>query len=548
MADLHYSFDELVENLEDRRRVGEEPPVLLLGAGASAAAGLATMRRLYEAEKIPPDAADAFERFCNRMSRRDDRERFRFLATMLQTADPSEVTPGYRALARLCAQHVFDIVLSANLDPLLEDAFTETALKRRDVLVLINGVLRSERLPLLLMDGAPRVKLVKLHGDLFHRYMAWTPSEMESYLREITPALTKALAMRDVLVVGYSMRDPAVRELALSTGGTVWFAGPSQPSAEVAALLAQAKVRLLIEERCKFETFFPAIAAALGIAPAPAAAAPPAKPTSPAIAAAPPPAAARDAARPALEVAGNLDDVLAATVGIAVAPGGAVSFTGFVLDRPRVIVTDGWNARHIAKKGAIEIVTQAGDRHLCRLLTTFAKNKFGPAILAAPSAFGVSGLHVDPTEPPTGLPVHAAVGTNLRRFIMEGGMSVEDAVAAGMIDEDTGRTIAAALKRQEEGAPAIDWRRFSLSSGTVTDPHPQPILIGGVGHVPSLIELGMATTPGSSGAPVVDANCAVRGFIVAGSSDPKHPVSYALGAPAWAAAVGDFSRPRTSRK
>ncbi|MDP3084707.1 MAG: SIR2 family protein, partial [Rubrivivax sp.] len=280
MALPHYSFNDLVQSLEGRRRLGEDPPVLLLGSGSSAAAGVATMSRLYEAEGIDPTKGEeAFGLFCERMDRRDDRERFRWLAGLLQTADPDAVTPGYRALARLCAEHVFDIVLSANLDPLLEDAFSATALKRRDVLILVNGVLRPDRLPTLLLPGVPRVKLLKIHGDLFHRAMAWTPTEMQDYLKAITPTLSAALNGRDVLVVGYSMRDPAVRDLALATGGTVWFAGPDAPPAEVAALLEPRQVRLVLGPRCQFEAFFTQLAQSLGVdaaAPqAPAAAAAP---------------------------------------------------------------------------------------------------------------------------------------------------------------------------------------------------------------------------------------------------------------------------------
>ncbi len=525
MADLRYSFDDLVQNLEGRRRLGEEPPVLLLGAGASAAAGLATMQRLYEAEGIAADAPDAFERFCARMARRDDRERFRFLAAMLQTADPHQVTPGYRALARLCAQHVFDIVLSANLDPLLEDAFSETALKRRDVLVLVNGVLRRDRLPLLLMDGVPRVKLVKLHGDLFHRYMAWTPGEMAAYLRDITPALKRALAMRDVLVAGYSMRDPAVRALALATGGTVWYAGPSEPPADVAALLARAKVRLLIEERCRFESFFPALASALGIAadPAPAAAAatpatpettsrggaarmPRGVPAPPAAAARPRaqrPTAAPPAPAPPPETADNLDDVLAATLGIARVPGGPLAATGFLLAEPRVIVTDGWVAQPLGD--TIEVATQAGERHRCRVLARLARHPFGPALLEAPPALHVAGLRLDAAPVRRGLPVHAAVGTNLRRFLMEGGMPVDQAVAEGMIDEATGRSIEAALKKRAaakgSAAAAAHWQRFSLSSGRVKALLSKPVPVDPLGDVPELIEIEMATDAGQQRRP-----------------------------------------------
>lgn len=536
----HYSFDDLVQSLEGRRRLGEDPPVLLLGAGASAAAGLATMRRLYEADGIAADAADAFELFCERMRRRDERERFRWLAGLLQTADPAEVSPGYQALARLCAEHVFDVVLSANLDPLLEDAFSATALKRRDVLLLVNGVLRTERLPLLLLRGAPRVKLLKIHGDLFHRTMAWTPEEMKAYLQDITPALTGALTGRDVLVVGYSMRDPAVRELALGTGGTVWFAGPNEPPPDVTAALEARSVRLVIEPRCLFEDFFTGLASALGVAPPPASSVPPAL-----AAAAPPPltGAPRRAAKarptPAPETADNLDEVLAATVGIAVRPGGYIGFTGFVLAEPRVIVTDGWNLAPIGRSGQVEVVTQTGRRLPCKVLGQIGGHAFGPALLQVPPELSMAGLRLAGAPAPRGAAVHAAVGTSVRRAVLEGAMSPADAVAQGLLDADT----AAQLQRQlAAGAPATEWQHFSLSKGEIADARPASVNIAPIGFVADLTALKLATAPGSSGAPVVDAEFAVQGFVVAGSLDPKRPESYMLGSAQWAAPLRQFMR------
>ena len=60
-----------------------------------------------------------------------------------------EVTPGYRALAELCEKTYFDIV-STNFDPLLDDALVAAGMRRRDYLLLINGVLRADRLRWLL--------------------------------------------------------------------------------------------------------------------------------------------------------------------------------------------------------------------------------------------------------------------------------------------------------------------------------------------------------------------------------------------------------------
>ncbi len=250
------TLDELVRDLADRRRLGEPPPVVLLGAGASAAAGLATMPALYAFTGVA-----GFDEFAAYLATRSDNERYRLLSDFLQTQDPHEVTPGYRALAALCGHAYFDVVLTTNFDPLLDDALATARLRRKDYLLLINGVLRPDRMRWLLSSRSPRVKVVKLHGDLFHRFMAWTPAEMDTYLGEIGPALAPFLADRDFLVVGHSLRDDRIRELVTGAGGAVWFVNLS-PAPDT--LQADSDLRSVVGPGMGFEQVFTALAERLG--------------------------------------------------------------------------------------------------------------------------------------------------------------------------------------------------------------------------------------------------------------------------------------------
>ena len=161
------TLQDLMKDLSDRVRLGEPPPVVLLGAGASAEAGLATMKSLYAFLHLT-----SFDEFVAYIESRTDNERYRLLAEYLQAPQPLEVTPGYRALAILCEKTYFDVVLTTNFDPLLDDALVTAGMRRRDYLLLINGVLRPDRLRWLLSARHPRVKVVKLHGDIFHRSSA----------------------------------------------------------------------------------------------------------------------------------------------------------------------------------------------------------------------------------------------------------------------------------------------------------------------------------------------------------------------------------------
>jgi hypothetical protein len=231
---------------------------LLLGAGASVDAGIGAMDELFQFF----GCAD-FDAFCQKIGQTTATERYRYLAEFLQTRKPAEVSAGYRALAALCAQNSFDFVLTANMDPLLDDALAGERLWRRDYLLIVNGVIRLDRLEPLLRGQSPRVKIVKLHGDLFQRFMAWTVEEMDEFIVEVSPYLKPAVAGRDFLVVGYSLRDARVRELVDSAGGDVWF---THPKAVPDHLANRQSLRAVVAPECAFEEFFPALAEALQVA------------------------------------------------------------------------------------------------------------------------------------------------------------------------------------------------------------------------------------------------------------------------------------------
>ena len=248
------TFAELVRDLRMRRTNGERPPVLVLGAGASVDAGIGAMEELYKFFGVKD-----FDAFSNFIAPTSPAERYRYLADFLQKREPVQVTPGYQALATLCAQNYFDLVLTTNMDPLLDDALTAARppLWRKDFLLLVNGVIRPDRLTLLLHSPSPRVKVVKLHGEVFQPFMAWTIGEMDAFLSEIAPSLKPALTSRDVLVVGHSLRDERIRDLAQTTGGDLWFTHPEKVPDH---LTGNATMRVVVAPEAAFEKFFPALA------------------------------------------------------------------------------------------------------------------------------------------------------------------------------------------------------------------------------------------------------------------------------------------------
>ena len=467
------AFADLVRDLRLRRTSGERPPVLLLGAGASVDAGIGAMDELYRFFGVKD--FDAFSKYIGPTT---PSERYRYLADFLQQREPAQVTAGYQALATLCAQKCFDLVLTTNMDPLLDDALTAARppLWRKDFLLIINGVIRPDRLNVLLNSQSPRVKILKLHGEVLQPFMAWTVEEMDTFLTDVAPSLKLAIANRDVLVVGHSLRDERIRDLALTTGGNLWFTHPVKVPDH---LTGNAAMRVVVAPEAAFEKFFPALAQAL-LLESPAARV--AQSTPMAAPASPTPQAA------ATGVARSLDDMLACVVAIA-GPDGTPSSTAFLLQQPRVIVCDAFAVGRVVDTGSdIELIASDGGRFKTRVLRTNRAHAFGPTLLAVPD--GLQGL-----------------GLRLDRSAVKPGDVVQVAVAAG---EKTG-----------------------ISTGTMTESVETKVAIHPIGTVKDLASLEAFVRPGSSGAPVVDGTMAVRGFIVAGSTNEANPRSFMYPARYW---------------
>jgi hypothetical protein len=344
------------------------------------------------------------------------------------------------------------------------------------LLLIINGVIRPDRLSLLLRSQKPRVKVVKLHGDLFQPFMAWTVEEMDTFLTEIAPSLKPAIADRDVLVVGHSLRDERIRDLAQTTGGALWFTHPVKVPDY---LTGNSAIRVVVAPESAFEKFFPALAQAL-LLETPAA---PATPRGRAKAVAPSPTPPVAPTRSA----SSIDDLLAAVVAIA-GPDGAPSSTAFLLDQPRVIVCDAVHGL-VEGRAELDLIASDGRRFRSRVLRTNRAHPFGPTLLTAPDE-----LH--------------APGLRLKASPMDIGEILQVAVAGG---EKTG-----------------------VSTGATTTGIHVTIMIDPIGQVSDLAMMNAFVRPGSSGAPVVDQKMAVRGFIVAGSKDEANPYSLMYPARYWA--------------
>jgi SIR2-like domain len=422
------TFDELVRHLRDQREMGEPAPVVLLGAGASKDAGIEDMKGLYDLIGV-----DDFEEFAAYINDWTPAERYALLGRYLASKKPEKITAGYRALAALCAHAFFDIVLSTNLDPLMDDALAGAALWRRDYVVLVNGVLQPQRVEPVLTSRHPRVKVVKLHGDLYLRFMAWTRNEMNQYVAEVEGVLAPAIRNRDVLVVGQSLRDEGVRRLVLGTGGLVWFATPGTVPAHLADI---DQVRVVHDERCRFERLFPAIAKYLRIEHEPPASGEPSE--------------AKTATTP------TMDDLMAAVVGVYTSQDMPTG-TGFLLANPRVIVTD-LLAPQSADAG-VWVMTGDGRRIQTRIVA-MEDQPLSAVVLALSHAVTEGGLALGPAAvPPAGMHVTLAVAAGDFTGISDGEVvsGTEETLDVAPVGRVSGLVrIRAMTAPGSIGAPVVD--------------------------------------------------------------------------------------------
>lgn len=427
------TIGELASDLRQRREVGDPPPVVMLGAGASIDAGIGAMSELFDFVQC-----SSFEDFSRYIETRTASERYRLLSRFLQTRQPAAVTAGYQSLAALCADAYFDLMLTTNLDPLLDDALANARLWRKDYLLLVNGVVRDDWLQLLLDAPSPRVKIVKLHGDLFHRCMAWTTGEMDTFVDQIAGRLRSVMVSRDVLVVGHSLRDGRVRQLVFDAGGSIWYVTPEKMLPDF--LANDNRVRVVVGPECRFESIFPSLAATLQVKSATA-----------------PVSISGGGAEhmPAAQEAQTFDDLMASVLAVSNTKGNAGG-TAFMLSHPRVIIADAYAAT--MEDGHLTLI--AGDRRFrARVIARGNAHPFGPLVLEVPPNLDIPGLRLDASPLVKDLQVHVGVAAGSRIGVSSGivldPQEYQISIApVGKVNKCV--TIDATVLPGSSGAPVVD--------------------------------------------------------------------------------------------
>ena len=249
---------DLAQRMRAKRAAGDHPYVLVVGAGASVASGTSLNRSVVE-RVVGKYDLQAFDEYLVRCS---DDERFAILRELVEGAAPSS---GYQCLAELIRSGYFDVILSTNFDPLLEDAIAGIQMRRRDYIFLVHGVMQPDFIADHLDNSVPRVKLLKLHGDLFYHKFYYTGEEIARFPASIQRALEIYLNHRDILIVGHGMRDSDINRCLKAKGNSIWYVAPHPPAAEIARYMKgrKSEKNFISGDDGAFDSFFVQLRAAL---------------------------------------------------------------------------------------------------------------------------------------------------------------------------------------------------------------------------------------------------------------------------------------------
>ena len=245
----------LATNMVARKRSEVDPYILFLGAGASISSGCSSMMQivddvlqshdLTQYDNWQKEVAEAAslnakygellkqeiakqkrDRFFKIWSKLDRDSQYSILRHHLwEDKSPSD---GYLDLARLIQMGYIKIVLSTNLDNLLEKALNNLGwYPPENFIVIVNGKDKPEEVCDQLESSRVPFKLVKLHGTLESpRSYAFTPSEVFDFEKTIKSTLSRIIS-QSLLVIGHSMQDRDIDMLFDDEGKEIHFVNPT---------------------------------------------------------------------------------------------------------------------------------------------------------------------------------------------------------------------------------------------------------------------------------------------------------------------------------
>lgn len=204
--------------------------LLFLGAGASIESGGPRTEEIVNSvvRDFGDDALSGttqrYEEFYRTLGRLGRGDRHAIFARYFQGMAPSQ---GYLQLAQLIDEEYFDVILTTNFDNMLEQAFAARGLSRgSDYILFIVSMDRGEEIRYFLSQSRPRIKIIKLHGDLASGVLYFSPEETYGFTELITENL-RDLTTRNMIFIGYRGVDRSVLGILNREGDSIWWVNPS---------------------------------------------------------------------------------------------------------------------------------------------------------------------------------------------------------------------------------------------------------------------------------------------------------------------------------
>jgi WD40 repeat protein len=198
---------QLAKMMRARRDAGEEPYTLLLGSSLS----------LTPAVCHAVCGSEDWEAFWETVSRTSPAER---RALMHKPLSQLDLQAGCDALAQLVGAGYFDVVLTLNVDDALDNALKR--LPASEYRVWVHGEVRSREIVTALDRPMPRIKVVKLRGDMNTYNLPLTPEASFVFPDDLEEAFTHRLRHDTVIVGDLLPFDDDVQRCIRGGDGALW--------------------------------------------------------------------------------------------------------------------------------------------------------------------------------------------------------------------------------------------------------------------------------------------------------------------------------------
>lgn len=242
---------QLANLIRIRYEAGDQPYTLLLGSSLS----------LTPEVRQAVCGSDDWEAFWTMIHGLSAAER---RALMARPFAGLNLGPGYRCLAKLAQAVFFNIILTANLDDALDDALR--ILPASECKVLCRGQASAQEIAAALSRPVPRVKAVKLHGDINTYKLLLTPESQFDLPRDLEEAVERLLS-QDTILVGDIPFDTDIQRCIRQGEGALWVVVPEEPrpnSFLYYAKRARPKGEVITGPDAGLVPFFSALARELG--------------------------------------------------------------------------------------------------------------------------------------------------------------------------------------------------------------------------------------------------------------------------------------------